>query len=212
MGVVRDRLDQAAWRQRGFDLSPAEVGAVERFFERWLAVYNRPGIGAYRSQEGLFATHEGLLELFGEQLLRKERRNAVSVLRAGYCIAVAERDLLMRTAPDPNLSELFRVMAEDDGLTRLTPLAAAQQRGHRLAEVASKIASEQPDTAKSFPGFGLREAIFADLRTTLFVKLKVTGLSVRLDDAQGEEAMRHGHIVAVCEEALPETTPPVTAA
>ena len=202
---VRAALDRATWRERGFDLTDSEIAAVERFFEAWFPIYRLPGTTAYRSQDALFGVHHGCVGLFGEEISASAQKNAVSVLRAGHCVAATERALGLRAESDPNLRELFRLMEEREALACEEPLARALRRGGRLGETAWRMAVQEPDLAAAAPGSPLRDAIFADLRGTLFVKLKVTNLRARLGSDLGELAMRLAHTVGVCEEALPMT-------
>ncbi len=207
MGSFRERVVQDDWRERGFDLSALEVREVDRFFDCWFEAYNRPGVGAYRSREALMAIHVGLVRAFGDQLGEKERSNAASVLRAGYVVAATEQSLGFRPRPDRNLVELFRLMEEDDPSPEREPLAIAHWRGTHLATVAARIAGDEV-MASNLPGFAHREAVFADLRRTLFTKLRLTSiLRASFDLETAETAMRYGHVVGVCEESVPATLP-----
>jgi hypothetical protein len=77
---------------------------------------------------------------------------------------------------------------------------AAMLVGERIGRVAIQMAVDEPETARGLPGFSLREAVFADLRSTLFSKLKIARTAtVNIDSA--EVIMRVGHAVGVCEEA-----------
>jgi hypothetical protein len=204
---VRGALNRATWRERGFELSDQEISAVERFFEAWFPIYQLPGTTAYRSQDALFGVHRGCIRIFGEGLSKRDQRNAVSVLRAGYCVAATERVLNLRVAADPNLSELFRLMEERDARPHEEPFARALRRGEQISETAWRMAIEEPDIAAGLPGTPLRDAILADLRGTLFVKLKLVNLPARLDSDVAEAAMRFAHALGVCEEALPAAEP-----
>lgn len=204
---VRSALNRATWRERGFELTDAEVAEVERFFDAWFPIYRKPGTGAYRSQDGLFGVHHGCVRFFGDDLSKREQQNAVSVLRAGYCVAATERALGLRPRPDRHLSELFRLMEEREAPSGEEPLSRALRRGEWIGETAWRIAVEEPEIAGELPGTPLRDAILADLRGTLFVKLKLTNVPARLDSDLAEMAMRFAHAVGVCEEALPAIEP-----
>ena len=103
MGRIGGALRRRTWHEWGFDLSDSEIEEIDRFFDAWFPIYNSPHVSCYRSQEALFASFEGLVELFGEQLTKKQQKNAVSASRAGYCVALAEQKLRFRGEPDPNL-------------------------------------------------------------------------------------------------------------
>jgi hypothetical protein len=132
----------------------------------------------------------------------------VSVLRAGYVVAAVETDLGGRTGPDEHLMNLFQAMGQeacryhgDDDRSREISLGA------QLGEVAAMATFENPHVGRGFPGFRLREAVFADLRHTLFTKLKASNFPHWPGGEIYESAMRFGHAVGVCEESLPDVHP-----
>lgn len=208
MGRVRLALRRKTWQEWGFDLTDAEMEDIERFFEAWFPIYHIPHVGCYRSQEALFASFEGVLELFGEDLSKTQQKNAVSASRAGYCVAVTEQKLRFRGEPDPNLRQLFRLMEQDSEIQSVdSSIGRALIRGRSLATVAKRCALDDPEIGQSLRGFPLRDAVFADIRHTLFVKLKITGFPTLLHSDMGEVMMRYGHAVAAGEEALPIREP-----
>jgi hypothetical protein len=203
-GSLRRGLDQTTWRQLGFEFSPEEVDEVEGFFDRWFRVYNQPGTGPFRSQEALFASFDGVMRVFGGDVPRRKQRPIVSAHRAGYCIAIVERQAELRSQPDENLRQLFALMDEHDGaIDSGDGMADALQLGVRLSEVAGQVTLDNPEIGRDLPGFAYREAVFADLSQTLFAKLKVTSWPHKMDTEGGQLVMRFGHAVGVCEEALP---------
>jgi hypothetical protein len=206
-GRIRTVLDRAAWREWGFDLAPEQIAQVEGFFEPWFEVYNRPGVAAFDSQEALFGIHRVMEDVVGAPRVGRESRGPVSALRAGYCIASVERAMGLRQGPDRALTELFDHMESDEGWPGPGPsLGRAILVGQRLGDLALDMAIARPEIAQSIPGFGLRDALFADLRHTLLTKVALTNVR-RLDRDLGELLMRAGHAVGFAEESLRVQTP-----
>ena len=77
-------------------------------------------------------------------------------------------------------------------------IGRALLRGKLLADVAKRTALEEPEIARSMRGFPLREAVFADIRHTLFTKLKITGFPTLLDGDMGELMMRSTATLWLC--------------
>jgi hypothetical protein len=210
-------LARRTWRQWGFDLTDEQIEEVEDFFDRWHPTYQLPGVDAYRSQEALFASSNGLARLFGEGLSRREQRSGANASRAGYCVGLVEKELGFRAQPDPGLQELLRRKEHDDKSLaaahaegRERKVAAAVVRSQHFSEAVTETILERPEVGRGIEGFPLREAVFAELRHTLFAKLKITGLPSSLDSERADIALRYGHAIAVCEEALPVSSPVVS--
>lgn len=202
---LRSTLDRATWRSWGFDLSDSEISSIERFFDVWSALYNQPGVGAYRSQDAIFGSHELLVAAVGppESLSGRHLKHAVSVVRAGYCVAVVEAALGYRRNGDENLRLLFLAMRADEGIPELDgSVAGAIAQGHLLATVAAQLVERGIDD--ELPGFELRDAVFTDLAKTLFIKLR---LARSISDVS-THVLRLGRALGVCEEALPMTMSP----
>ena len=207
MGRIRDRVVVDDWRERGFDFTAADAAEVDAFFDAWSVIYNLPNITAYRSREGLTAIYEAGIAMFGEGLNDRERRNVASVLRAGYVVAVTEASERLRREPDANLARLFELMYADDPSGQNSELAIATWRGRHLSEVATRLHKDVVE-ARAIPGFRLREAVFADIKRLLFRKLQIQSWPrARLDADTAEEAVRLGHVIGFCEEALSQTLP-----
>ncbi len=207
---VRSALHRRSWRQRGFHLSDAEIAEIEGFFETWFPIYNQPDIAPYRSQEALFASFNGLAALAPESIGEREQKAWVSASRAGYCVGLAESELRMRGGPDHNLRQLLKLMEDNDEVTSGGSLETAMRRADRLTEVIGELVIDRPSTGRELQGFHLREAIFVDIKATLFVKLKLTNFPARISGDLGDLLLRWGHVLAVCEEALPAHEPVAT--
>jgi hypothetical protein len=202
LGRIRATLDRATWKQWGFDLSPDEIARIDGFFVPWFEVYNRPGTAAYASQEAVVAVHHGFTVFMGDPPPGRANRPAISALRAGYCVASVEREMGMRPQPDQHLVELLSLMDKDEGWPKEPSLGRAFMAGAKVGLIAEQMTLESPDIGHGIPGFELREAVFADLRHTLFAKLTVTHAPRRFDRAAGELLMRFGHAAGYAEEAL----------
>jgi hypothetical protein len=205
--MVGDLLDANYWRYRGFRFSRDQRAEIERFFAYWHGIYGRPGIDCFRSQDALSGVHEGLLALFETQKSVHKQRAAVSVLRAGYAIAITEHTLNYRAGIDPNLHAVFELMKQERDGSLPTGLAHAMLQGTWLGEVVRKMVLDDPSIAASLPGFPYREAVLVQLQDTLVKKLNVRARGF-LSDGIADAAMRWGHAVGVAEESLPLTTPP----
>src|SRR4051794_32432867 len=111
---LKQRARARSWRSLGFALSEVQMTLIEDFFGAWFTVYNLPGTDCYRSQLALFGVHRGVTAIAGDRLPDWERRQAVSAVRAGYCVAAVEAMRRDRSAPDPHLKSLFAAMDEHE--------------------------------------------------------------------------------------------------
>jgi hypothetical protein len=194
------------WRDRGFDLTAADVIAIDQFFDEWFETYNRDGLSLYRSQESLFASHVCLEALSEIGPPGKKNRGWVSSIRMGYAVAVCERERGDRTKGDLNVAALF----EAKELHEKWPADAGMERafvaGQDLGKTALDLLLTKEDLLHKAEGFSLREPVFADIRGSLMFKHVVQSRKFTRDS--GEALVRAGHALGWLEESLTRTIAP----